>query len=138
MISVFYKVKLYSRGKSHLIRLAVAVHLLLTFWNSYERSAITRHSVNDACNPGPSGIDTTHSDPGNGEESNMEEDVKEDDSDTGSATTDRQAIEIASSLVKTCLSQLCKCLHDYKTLCNNANNQTIYVQRKDFNLMKLY
>ena len=54
---------LYSRGKSHLIRLAVAVHLLLTFWNNYERSAMTRssniepESVNDACNQGPSGND---------------------------------------------------------------------------------
>ena len=68
----------------------------------------------------------------------MEEDVQEDDSDTGSATIDRQAIEIASSLVKTCLSQLCKCLLDYKTLSNNAKNQTIHVQREDFNLMKRY
>ena len=101
-------------------------------------SDIEPESVNYACNPGPSGIDTTHSDPGNDEESDMEEDVKEDDSNTASATIDRQAIEIASSLVKTCLSQLCKCLHDYKTLSNNAKNQTIYVQRKDFNFMKLY
>ena len=109
---------LYSRGKSHLIRLAVAVHLLLTFWNNYERSAMTRssniepESVNDACNQGPSGIDDTHSNAGNDEESVMEEDVQEDDSHTGLAAIDRQATEIASSLVKTCLSQLCKCLHD--------------------------
>ena len=117
---------LFSRGKSHLIGLAVAVHLLLTFWNNYERSAMTRssdiepESVNDACNPGPSGIDDTHSNGGNDEESDTEEDLQEDDSNTGLAA--RQASEIASSLVKTCLSQLCKCLHDYKTLSNNAKN----------------
>lgn len=64
------------------------------------------------CNPGPSGIDDTHSNAGNDEESVMEEDVQEDDSHTGLAAIDRQATDIASSLVKTCLLQLCKCLHD--------------------------
>lgn len=102
------------------------------------RSNIEPKSVNDACNPGPSGIDDTHSNAGNDEESDIEEDVQEDDSDTGLAAIDRQATEIASSLVKTCFSQLCKCLHDYKTLSNNAKNQTIYVQREDFNVIKLY
>lgn len=101
-------------------------------------SDIEPESVNDACNPGPSGIDDTHSNAGNDEESDMEEDVQEDDSDTGLAAIDRQATEIASFLVKTCLSQLCKCLHDYKTLSNNAKNQTIHVQREDFNVIKLY
>ena len=75
-------------------------------------SDIEPESVNDACTPGPSGIDDTRSNTGSDEESEMEEDVQEDDSDTGSAAIDRQAVEIASSLVKTCLSQLCKCLHD--------------------------
>ena len=78
-------------------------------------SDIEPESVNDACNPGPSGIDDTHSNAGNDEESGMEKDVQEDGWDTGLAATERQATEIASSLVKTCLSQLCKCLHDYKT-----------------------
>lgn len=100
-------------------------------------SDIEPESVNDACNPGPSGIDDTHSNAGNDGESDME-DVQEDDSDTGLVAIDRPASEIAFSLVKTCLSQLCKCLHDYKTLSNNAKNQTIHVQREDFNVMKLY
>lgn len=85
-----------------------------------------------------SGIDDTHSNAGNDEESVMEENVQEDDSHTGLAAIDRQATDIASSLVKTCLSQLCKCLHDYKSLSNNAKNQTIHVQREDFNVIKLY
>lgn len=68
----------------------------------------------------------------------MEEDVQEDDLHTGLAAIDRQATDIASSLVKTFLLQLCKCLHDWKSLSNNAKNQTIHVQREDFNVMKLY
>ena len=68
--------------------------------------------VNDACKPRPSGIDDTQSNTDSDEETEMEEDVQEDDSDTGSAAIDRQAVEISSSLVKTCLSQLCKCLQD--------------------------
>lgn len=131
---------MYSRGRSHVARLAVAVHFLLSFWEAYERDVANSSSrenqlENEDQNRSETELPTTdHSDAPAGieqDQSNTEDDSREDiedeeiededddnnmhyseetDFDSKEAATfiGRAAVEIASSIVTTCLTQLCK------------------------------
>lgn len=111
---------LFSRGRSHVARLAVAVHFLLSFWETYEAD-LTNSSSNQ------NRVENEQDNQAPADQSNMveadEEEVIEDEDDEGdmpdseeadfdskeaAAYIGKEAVEIASSVVTTCLTQLCK------------------------------
>lgn len=105
---------LYSRGKSHVLRLSVPIEHLLTFWNSLENSVDTTSLEEPMLD---TSVTPSQAEPMNEiEEQESQESVcdsHEDNANTSDnadniASISAQAIDIASSIVGTCLAQLCE------------------------------
>ena len=119
-----------SRGKAHVLRLAVTVHLHLNFWNMYknekpneEAEVAAEHSGDLAFGPQPS----DDSEFGVEEDSNTEQhnvdiddpEIQEEDDPELQNGEEKpqydvigsQTIAVAASIVTTCLTQLCKFPH---------------------------
>lgn len=96
---------LYSRGKSHVLRLAIPIQQLLNFWNTLQ--------VQDD-EQGSQQTPKRDATPGD----NQSEETDDSDNDTlddvnNDASMSGEAINIAASIVGTCLAQLCKYQHNY-------------------------
>lgn len=101
---------LFSRGKAHVLRLAVSIHLLLDFWSIYSNTKANAEMNADE-NPM---IEPTSANNENAEGLIPEEEITtvadeeaviEDEQHVQIGT---QPIAVAASIVKTCLTQLCK------------------------------
>ena len=116
---------LYSRGKSHVLRLSVATEILLSMWDQisadvHEQNDITTHEDPTTDDPPPSPPSDTSSTHDDNDVSDQDIDITEQDAPTPNLTVSPQAIGIAYSIVNTCLSQLCKhSLNSFPTLIKN-------------------
>lgn len=113
---VFFITGLYSRGKSHVLRLSVPIEHLLTFWNSMETMVDTQSQevADDSDDTGviPTQVQLNKE----SVEEGSQENVSGSDDDNAIArdnledisSISAQAINIASSIVGSCLAQLCE------------------------------
>ena len=129
MYQIILFIGLYSRGKSHLLRLSVPIQLLLSLWNDQERNGDhipettdqTNDLDDDINNDVAQHIDTTDQSADSDSDINndAEQDIngtEETDDDDSEHIIHRQritsvgptAVNIAHSIVDTCLSQLCE------------------------------
>lgn len=106
----FSQIGLYSRGKSHVLRMSVAVELLLSMCADEEEED---NSVNTSQNPNPetSEVDAEQTSTSSQENDRMEENDEETNQNPNTdrlRTVGPQAINVAYSIVNACLSQLCE------------------------------
>lgn len=113
---VFFITGLYSRGKSHVLHLSVPTEHLLTFWNSMETMVDTQPQevADDSDDTGviPTQVQLNKE----SVEEGSQENVSGSDDDNAIArdnledisSISAQAINIASSIVGSCLAQLCE------------------------------
>lgn len=112
---------MYSRGKAHILRLAVSVHLLLEFWELYQNGETQEDDHLEHTTEQPNNEEDTienhtapHEDGNLSTEGATEEDVplsepeNQEDNEEQCILIGTKPIEVASSIVSTCLTQLCK------------------------------
>ena len=108
---VFFFAGLYSRGKSHALHLSIPIEHLLTFWNAMEAKEHTelKEGADDTDDTGVI-LSQVHSQISEPEEGGSQESVcgSYEDNVEDSAKISAQAINIASSIVGSCLAQLCE------------------------------
>ena len=80
----------------------MSIHLMLDFWKGFEIDMASSSSRDDH-------EDSDHDDNHQPEPSpDTEEELEQEETDRPTIYIGKEAIEVATSLVKTCLTQLCK------------------------------
>ena len=100
-----------------MMRLAVSIHLILEFWQNFEAAGAEGNEDNEDA----SGNDEHEDPPGDDVSGQVSDEIDEANMDDEDHSLDnsvnddvppvliaKDAVEIASSLVNTCLTQLCK------------------------------
>ena len=106
---------LYSRGKSHVLRLSIPLQILLSLWNDDETDIQNTDEASyngkgtDPVAAPDSKTDSEHLDDSDGTDEVEESACQQNANLQSLATVGPAAINIAHSIVDTCLSQLCKC-----------------------------
>ena len=95
---------LYSRGKSHILRLAVPIQCIIEFWNStvHETATLDKNSPEDSELSSDSAPESQMTD-----ETEHNSLTQHDGESMANTIVTAQAIDVACSVVRSCLAQIC-------------------------------